>query len=95
MNKQEFGQQIQELNNRLITMQSRSFEMLAQLTEERDTARVATKQLEGAVNQFVSTIGLEGPTTVDDILQNLNELVALRPTPKKKAVKRADTTEGK
>jgi hypothetical protein len=57
-------QKIQELTNKLVMAQSKSFEMLAQLTEERNQARNQGLQLQELIDKVATMIG-SGPTQQD------------------------------
>ena len=61
------------LRAKLINVQSKAFEMLSQLAEERDNVIHLNKNYEAIINQIVDILGLEQPK-VADIFSCLHEL---------------------
>ena len=78
-------QEINNLRNKLVMSQSRAFELVAQLTEERDTARVTADSQREVLNHVIKLLGLTTPTP-DDIYAAVSKLN--KPKPVKKLAKK-------
>lgn len=86
---QQQDPQIQELADKLVQAQSRSFEMISNLTGERDEARVATQRLDNVLKLIVSSLGMEGPT-IDSLVAEINRLVTLDKVGKENTIGKND-----
>jgi hypothetical protein len=76
MDQQPPSQEVQELTNKLVNAQSRSFEILSNLTGERDEARTQTTNMNQILTQVVGVLGLEAPS-VDAMLAEISRLKEL------------------
>lgn len=72
MNQNQIAEQsIQQLQNQIQASQSRSFEMVSQLTAERDQSRGTIKNLEDFINKIVEPLTIEGEPNMFNILKAL------------------------
>ena len=62
MEQQNLEKQLEQLNESLVKSQSRSFELIANMTEERDAARSTVVQLNNFLKIIADTLGMENPT---------------------------------
>jgi len=69
-------QQIQQIRTKLVNSQSKSFEMIAQLTDERDMARNSYENVQAVLDQVILTLGLENPTA-PELFEALNKAITL------------------
>jgi hypothetical protein len=80
-------QQIQELKNRIFMIQSDAYVTLTKSLQEKDNAINNANELQNLLGQIATKIGLTQPTTFDDIIQSIDELVESKNSTKIKAVK--------
>jgi len=71
-------EQIKQLQAQLQASQSRSFEMISQISSERDRANNTVDSLQKVMAQIVDILGLDKPTIVElvnriELLQASNE----------------------
>lgn len=81
-------QQIQQLTEELTASKSRSFDLIDNMTRERDVARQNFVTLENVIKQLMQIVGItEG--TIEELMQKVQELAAeketAKPAPKGKA----------
>jgi hypothetical protein len=69
-------QKIQELSNQLIQVQSRSYELISNITAERDEARQSITRLDSILKAITQSVQMEAPT-VDALLAEIARLKAL------------------
>lgn len=74
MSEQQLQQQVNELNSKLVISQSKAFELMAQLTEEKNMANANTASWQGVVQKVSDILGLENPT-IDAVYAAVNKLV--------------------
>lgn len=83
MEQQNTEQLLQEVQNQLVATQSRSYELISNITRERDEARANANKLDQILSNITSTIGLEAPVTIENLLQEIANLASLKKKGKK------------
>lgn len=76
MTEQEVNKAIPELQAKIITIQSRSFELVDAMTKERDEARQGITNLDNILKNIVELVGIENPT-VDNLMEEVSRLKQL------------------
>ena len=72
----QIQQQIQQLTEELAAAKSRSFDMIDNMTRERDVARQNFVTLEAIIKQLMQTVGMtEG--TIEELIKKVQELAEL------------------
>lgn len=76
MTEQEVNKAIPELQAKIITIQSRSFELVDAMTKERDEARQGITNLDNILKNIVELVGIENPT-IDNLMEEISRLKQL------------------
>jgi len=77
-------EQISALQAKLQVSQSRSFELISQLSAERDNAVQSANQKNQVLQQIVAILGLKAPS-IDELIAEIAKNVPKKPAPKKTA----------
>lgn len=75
----EYEEEITILQSTVVSVQSRSYEIISQVSSERDLARNVNAEYETIFSKFATTLGLDSPTVaevVSDIAKRLEHSTA-------------------
>ena len=80
--------ELQQAQTELVQTKSKAFEMVANITSERDSARQAASQFEQMLQQIAGVLELEGKITTEQIIENILTLKTPAKAPAGKGVKK-------